>query len=135
MAMNKDIAIIQQMLEANSFNRDAMYEVLSHYQNNPAIVPCKVLAGAKIIRSSTNDNKFFHQDVGRLNYPPVEYTRTDRASLKGRPMFYASVFTTAVNDNAFPRIFSAMETTDMTSMLVKVLSLELQSHIFKMMEL
>ena len=100
------------MLEANNFDKNSMNEVLSHYQDHPAIVPCKILAGAKIIRSSTNDNKEFHNNVARLNYPPVNKARTDRASLEGKPMFYASVFTTAIKDNAYPRIFSAMETTD-----------------------
>ena len=110
--MNRDIQILQKMLETNCFDSDAMMEVLSHYQQYPAIVPCKILAGAKIIRSSTNDENEFHHNVARLNYPPEKFARTDRASLEGKPMFYASVFTTAVKENAYPRIFSAMETTD-----------------------
>ena len=101
------------MLDSGNFNPSAMDEVLSHYQDHPAIIPCTILAGSKIIRSSTNDKKEFHESVSRLNYPPVEYARTDRASLEGKPMFYGCVFTTAAEtDNAYPRIFSAMETTD-----------------------
>ena len=110
--MNKDILLLKQMLESGCFDESTMREILSHYKDHPAIIPCTVLAGAKIIRSSTNDTKEFHNDISRLNYPPEKYTRTDRASLKGKPMFYASVFTTAVKDNAYPRIFSAMETTE-----------------------
>ena len=112
MRSNKDIKILNQMLESNRFDDTIMKEVLSHYQDHPAFVPCKILKGAKIIRSSTNEKNGFHQNIARLSYPPVEYARTDRASLKGKPMFYASVFTSAVKNNAFPRIFSAMETTD-----------------------
>lgn len=100
------------MLDENSFNQTEMENILSHYQDHPAIVPCKIYKGAKIIRSSNNDKNVFHENVARLNYPPKEFARTDRASLKGKPMFYGTVFTSAVKDNAVPRIFSAMETTD-----------------------
>lgn len=111
--MTKDVQILQEMLDSGNFNPSAMDEVLSHYQDHPAIIPCTILAGAKIIRSSTNEKKEFHESVSRLNYPPVESARTDRASLEGKPMFYGCVFTTAAEtDNAYPRIFSAMETTD-----------------------
>ena len=111
--MSSDVKIIQGMLEANSFDADVMGEVLSHYQDHPAIIPCTILAGSKIIRSSTNDTKEFHDRVSRLNYPPEKNARTDRASLKRKPMFYGTVFTTAARkNNAYPRIFSAMETTD-----------------------
>lgn len=111
--MNHDIEIIQRMLEANSFNAVVLNEILSHYQDHPAIVPCTILTGSKIIRSSTNDAKKFHESVSRLNYPPKEFARTDRASLKKKPMFYGSVFTSAADkNNAYPRIISALETTD-----------------------
>lgn len=111
--MSHDIDIIRGMLETEEFERSVMLDVLGHYQDHPAIVPCKILAGSKIIRSSTNDTKEFHESVSRLNYPPVEYARTDRASLKGKPMFYGSVFTSAAEkNNAYPRIISALETTD-----------------------
>lgn len=111
--MNTDVQIIKQMLESNCFDSSKMKEILAHYQDHPAIVPCKIMAGAKIIRSSTNDANEFHENVKRLSYPPINYARTDRASLKGKPMFYGTVFTSAAEkENAYPRIFSAMETTD-----------------------
>lgn len=111
--MIHDIEVLQGMLEVNNFEAEVMNEILSHYKDHPAIIPCTILAGSKIIRSSTNDTKEFHERVSRLNYPPKEYARTDRASLKGKPMFYGTVFTTAAEkNNAYPRIFSAMETTD-----------------------
>lgn len=111
--MSRDIKLLQRMLDTESFDISVMQEVLTHYQDHPAIIPCTILAGSKIIRSSTNDTKEFHESVSRLNYPPEKYARTDRASLKGKPMFYGTVFTTAaVKNNAYPRIFSAMETTD-----------------------
>lgn len=111
--MNHDIELLQGMLEVNNFEVGVMDEILSHYQDHPAIIPCTILAGSKIIRSSTNDTKEFHESISRLNYPPEKYARTDRASLKGKPMFYGTVFTTAAEkNNAYPRIISAMETTD-----------------------
>lgn len=111
--MTRDIDIIKRMLDTERFDLSKMREVLSHYQDHPAIIPCTILTGSKIIRSSTNDTKEFHESVSRLNYPPEEYARTDRASLKGKPMFYGTVFTTAAEkNNAYPRIFSALETTD-----------------------
>lgn len=101
------------MLTSGNFNPATMDEVLSHYQDHPAIIPCGLLAGSKIIRSSTNDAKRFHESVARLSYPPADRARTDRSSLQGKPMFYGCIFTTAAEtDNAYPRIFSALETTD-----------------------
>ena len=101
------------MLDTEMFDSSAMRQLLSHYQEHPAIIPYTIFAGSKIIRSSTNDTKEFHENVSRLNYPPVQFSRTDRASLKGKPMFYGTVFTSAAEkNNAYPRIFSAMETTD-----------------------
>ena len=111
--MSKDVEILQGMLDSGNFNPSALDEVLSHYQDHPAIIPCGLLAGSKIIRSSTNEDNVFHKSVSRLNYPPVDKARTDRASLQGKPMFYGCIFTTAADtDNAYPRIISAMETTD-----------------------
>lgn len=113
MEKSRDIEIMKRMLETEHFNGNVMREVLSHYQDHPAIIPYTILAGSKIIRSSTNDSKEFHESVSRLNYPPKKYARTDRASLKGKPMFYGTVFSSAAEkNNAYPRIFSAMETTD-----------------------
>lgn len=112
MAMSKDVEILQEMLDSGNFNSSAMDEVLSHYQDHPAIIPYRLPAGSKIIRSSLNSEKQFHETVSRLNYPPSQYARTDRASLKGKPMFYGTIFTSAYKKNAYPRIFSALETTD-----------------------
>lgn len=101
------------MLDAGVFDNSAMKVLLAHYQDHPAIIPYTILAGSKIIRSSTNDTKEFHESVSRLSYPPSQYARTDRASLKGKPMFYGTIFTAAAErTNAYPRLFSAMETTD-----------------------
>jgi hypothetical protein len=110
---NSDVLILKQMLEDNRFDEKEMETILSHYANDPSIIFWKLPAGSKIIRSSTNNDKKFHDDVQRLNYPPSRYARTDRASLKGKPMFYGTIFTSAaIKKNAYPRIFSALETSD-----------------------
>lgn len=110
--MNKDVERIKRMMNNDGFDAIEFEEILSHYQDKPALVPYKLPKGSKIIRSSTNEANRFHENVSRLNYPPIEYARTDRASRKGKPMFYGSIFTSAYKNNALPRIFSALETTD-----------------------
>lgn len=112
MYINDDIKIIKRMIDEGVFNKDALKTILDHYQDHPAIIPCSIKAGAKIIRSSTNESDF-HETISRLSYPPIDKARTDRASLEGKPMFYGSIFTSAIDNNGFPRIFSALETTDL----------------------
>lgn len=112
--MNIDIGVIQHMLDSESFDSFEMEKLLSHYQKNPAIVPCRILKGARIVRSSTNNTNAFHENISRLSYPPAQFARTDRASLKEKPMFYGTVFTSSVKKNpALSYIFSALETTDL----------------------
>ena len=110
--MNRDIQILQDMLASGRFNSSVMNEVLSHYQDHPAIIPYKLPAGSKIIRSTLNGENQFHETVSRLSYPPPQYARTDRASIERKPMFYGSIFTSSYKKHAYPRIFSALETTD-----------------------
>jgi hypothetical protein len=100
------------MLDSGHFDSSAMDEILSCYQDHPAIIHYKLPVGSKIIRSSLNSENQFHETVSRLSYPPQMCARTDRASIEGKPMFYGSIFTSAYKKNAYPRIFSALETTD-----------------------
>lgn len=110
--MIESVKIIEQMLLDNSFDKSALMNILDSMSFTP-IVPVMIPAGNKILRSSTNKDHEFHRSVSRLNYPPAEYARTDRTSLKNKPMFYGSVFTSAAKtENGYPRIFSALETTD-----------------------
>lgn len=110
--MNNDVKAIKQMLDSCQFNEVLMREIITHYQYYPAVLPCRIFAGAKIIRSSFNEENEFHSNVSRLNYPPKQFARTDRVSLKGKPVFYGSVFTSAYKNGAYPRVISALETTD-----------------------
>lgn len=64
----------------------------------------------KILRTRKNEDGFFGY-IHELSYPPKEYARTDRASIEGKPIFYASIFTKEVEkSHAYPRIISALET-------------------------
>lgn len=110
--MMESVKIIEQMLRGNAFDKSVLINILDSMSFTP-IVPVMLPAGNKILRSSTNDEFEFHKSVSRLNYPPAKFARTDRTSLKNKPMFYGSVFTSAAKtENGYPRIFSALETTD-----------------------
>lgn len=110
--MIESIKIIEQMLQDNAFDRGVLVSILDGMSSTP-IITVMLPAGSKILRSSTNDEYEFHKSVSRLNYPPAKFARTDRTSLKNKPMFYGSVFTSAAKkENGYPRIFSAFETTD-----------------------
>lgn len=101
------------MLQSASFDEDALNEIAGHYLDNLPVVHICLQEGCKILRSSINNERNLFDNVQRLSYPPADKARTDRASLKGKPMFYASIFTSsAMEANAYPRLVSAMETTD-----------------------
>ena len=73
-------------------------------------MPIKLFANQKILRTRKNEDDVFGY-IHELSYPPKEYARTDRASIEGKPMFYASIFTKEVEkSHAYPRIISALET-------------------------
>ena len=100
------------MIDENQFNSDVLLSIMRSFGEDIALIPLLLLKEQKIIRSRINDKKDLFYEVSDLSYPPSHcVTRTDRASLKGNPMFYASVFTKdAEKTGALPRIISAMET-------------------------
>lgn len=98
------------MLESNTFQRGVLLDILKSYGENIALMPIKLFANQKILRTRKNEDVFFGY-IHELSYPPKEYARTDRASIEGKPMFYASIFTKEVEkSHAYPRIISALET-------------------------
>lgn len=98
------------MLDDNTFNRDLLEHILRSYGEDIAVIPIQILGNQKILRTRQNNDDFFGY-IHELSYPPAKFARTDRASLEGKPMFYASVFTKdAEISNALPRIVSALET-------------------------
>lgn len=98
------------MLESNTFQREVLLDILESYGEDIALMPIKLFANQKILRTRKNEDGFFGY-IHELSYPPKEYARTDRASIEGKPMFYASIFTKEVEkSHAYPRIISALET-------------------------
>lgn len=98
------------MLENNSFDREQLLNILTSFKDDIPVVPIRLLKDQKVVRTRSNEDDFFGF-VHELSYPPVESARTDRASLSGSPMFYATAFTRNVEKtNAYPRIVSALET-------------------------
>lgn len=108
--MNKNIQAVLNMLESNTFQQKVLLDILKSYDENIALMPIKLFANQKILRTCKNEDGFFGY-IHELSYPPKEYARTDRASIEGKPMFYASIFTKEVEkSHAYPRIISALET-------------------------
>lgn len=108
--MNKNIQAILNILESNTFQRGVLLDILKSYGEDIALMPVKLFANQKILRTRKNEDDVFGY-IHELSYPPKEYARTDRASIEGKPMFYASIFTKEVEkSHAYPRIISALET-------------------------
>ena len=108
--MNKNIQAILNMLGSNTFQRGVLLDILESYGEDIALIPIKLFVHQKILRTRKNEDVFFGY-IHELSYPPKEYARTDRASIEGKPMFYASIFTKEVEkSHAYPRIISALET-------------------------
>ena len=98
------------MLESNTFQKGVLLDILKSYDEDIALMPIKLFANQKILRTRKNEDGVFGY-IHELSYPPKEYARTDRASIEGKPMFYASIFTKEVEkSHAYPRIISALET-------------------------
>lgn len=98
------------MLESNTFQKGVLLDILKSYGEDISLMPIKLFANQKILRTRKNEDDIFGY-IHELSYPPKEYARTDRASLEGKPMFYASIFTKEVEkSHAYPRIISALET-------------------------
>ena len=108
----KEIEIVKKMIDDNQFESELFLSIIRSFEEDIALIPLLFKKNQKIIRSRINDTKDFFYKVSDLSYPPSRcVTRTDRASLKGHPMFYASVFTKdAEKTGALPRNISAMET-------------------------
>lgn len=109
--MNQNIEVIKQMLENDSFDKRNVQRIMASFKNDVAVIPLRFLDGQKVLRTRKNEEDVFGY-VHELSYPPIEFARTDRASLKGKPMFYASIFTKDFErTNALPRCVSALETS------------------------
>lgn len=103
------IFVIKQMLDNNSFNREQLLNILESFKDDIPLMPILLLKDQRVLRTRPNEEDVFGF-IHELSYPPAEFARTDRASLSGSPMFYATAFTKNVNKTlAYPRIVSAIE--------------------------
>ena len=101
---------VQKMLDTNVFDSNLLLQILNSFGEDIAVIPIMLLAEQKVLRTRPNKDDFFGY-IHELSYPPAEFARTDRASLEGKPMFYASVFTKDTEKTkSLPRIVSALET-------------------------
>ena len=102
------------MLDKSKIDLPLLNNIIQKYKETMPFQCLKFLRNNKILRSSTNFDNQFHQNITRLSYPPIDKARTDRASLKGKPMFYGSIFTSsAQSDNCLPSITTIFETSDL----------------------
>ena len=108
-----EISVIQTMVDTNSFDKNRLESILESFKDDIAVIPLLLLKDQKILRTRINADDLFYS-VSDLSYPPSNcVNRTDRASLKGHPMFYGSVFTKdGEKTGCFPRVVSALETLD-----------------------
>ena len=108
--MSRCVKVVKQMIEEDAFDKESLVQILQSFGDDVALIPILLLKDQKVLRTRPNEDDFFGY-VKQLTYPPVEYARTDRASMVGKPMFYASAFTKNANVSyAYPRIVSAIET-------------------------
>lgn len=108
--MCKEIELIEQMIENDTFDKRVLLDIMKSFGDDIAVIPELLLNGQKVLRTRINEEDLFGF-ISELSYPPKGKSRTDRASMKGFPMFYASTFTKNVDKtNAYPRIISALET-------------------------
>lgn len=102
------------MLDKSKIDLPLLNHIIQKYKETIPFQCLKFPRNNKILRSSTNFDNQFHQNIARLSYPPIDKARTDRASLKRKPMFYGSIFTSsAQSDNCLPSITTIFETSDL----------------------
>lgn len=109
----EEIDVIQTMIAENSFDKNRLESILKSFNDDIAVIPLLLLKDQKILRTRINADDLFYS-VSDLSYPHANCVkRTDRASLKGHPMFYGSVFTKdGEKTGCFPRVVSALEALD-----------------------
>ena len=105
---------MKEFYTMNSFDahayKDYLHQILED-RSKLSYLSYNLLEGNKIIRTRINENCKIFRNISDISYPPAEYARLDRASLKGKPMFYGSVFTHQNETVYLPRIVNLIETS------------------------
>ena len=60
--MNKNIQTILNMLECNTFQREVLLDILESYSEDIALMPIKLFANQKILRTRKNEDDVFGDD-------------------------------------------------------------------------
>lgn len=105
---------MKEFYTMNSFDAHAYKDYLQQIledRSKLSYLSYKLLEGNKIIRTRINENCKIFRNISDISYPPAEYARLDRASLKGKAMFYGSVFTHKNETVYLPRIVNLIETS------------------------
>ena len=90
--------------------KDYLHKILE--DGRLSYISYNFLEGNKIIRTRVNDTWEIFRNISEISYPPSESARLDRASLRGKPMFYGSVFTHKDETIYLPRIINLTETSN-----------------------
>lgn len=103
---------IRDFFEMNPFDEKAYRDYLKKNKTERYVMSYLLLQGNKIIRTRPNEKGKIFRKLSDLSYPPKECARTDRASLKGKPMFYGSVFTHKLDRVTLSRGASMIEASE-----------------------
>ena len=99
----------------NSFDayayKDYLHKIFED-RSKLSYISYNLIKGNKIIRTRVNDECKIFTNISDISYPPNECARLDRASLKGKPMFYGSVFTHNNETIYLPRVVNLTETSN-----------------------
>lgn len=93
------------------FNETEYKDYLRNIKAENFVLSFLLLKDEKMLRTRINEECKFFTEVSQISYPPCDKARTDRASVKGKPMFYASIFTHQSKEIYLPRIVNLMETS------------------------
>lgn len=103
---------IGDFYEMEEFDIDAYKAFLRDIKAERFVISYLLLKNNKILRTRVNSNGKVFDTFNDLKYPPKANARTDRASIKDKPMFYGSIYTHQSGEVYLPRLVSLMETSD-----------------------
>lgn len=103
---------IKEFFEKEPFDEKAYRTYLKENRVEQYVLSYLLVKGNKIIRTRPNEKGKIFRKLSDLSYPPEDCARTDRASLKGKPMFYGSIFTHKSDGMTLPRGASLIETSE-----------------------
>lgn len=101
-------------IECNEDNLSTLYNLFKSVDEySIPIIRYHMLQGTELIRCRINMPGRHFTKISELSYPPINCVKKyGRANVPYNPMFYCSVFSDTVNENApYPRVVSLLETS------------------------